>query len=80
MGSDFTGTRPVTICKYLNTNSLLEARVGIGRFTSVSARKIYAISPINASVFALLLHYQDEPLPTHLLKLSLKVNVAIFNN
>jgi hypothetical protein len=38
----------------------LEARVGIGRFTSVFTKKIYAFSPMNASTFALLLTFPNE--------------------
>jgi hypothetical protein len=40
--------------------SKLEARVGIGRFTSVFTKKIYAFSPMNASTFALLLTFPNE--------------------
>ena len=58
---------------------LFKARVGIGRFTSVSTEKIYANSPIDTSTFALLLHYTDEPLPTHLLKVLLKLSLKVFN-
>jgi hypothetical protein len=38
----------------------LEAEVGIGRFTSVFTKKIYAFSPMNASTFALLLTFPNE--------------------
>ena len=38
----------------------MEARVGIGRFTSVFTRKIYAFWLINASTFALLLTFLNE--------------------
>jgi len=57
----------------------MEARIGIGRFTSVSTDRKYANSPIDASTFALLLHYTDEPLPTHLLKVLLKLSLKVFN-
>jgi hypothetical protein len=40
----------------------LEARVGIGRFMPYFQRKKYDISPINASTFALLLTFPNEPI------------------
>src|SRR5208283_2455227 len=51
-----------TLTPLLHTQLGLEARVGIGRFTSVFTKKIYAISPINASTFALLLTFPNEPI------------------
>ncbi len=57
------GTRLWKLTKPYSSNWLgLEARVGIGRFTSVFAKKIYAIPPINASTFALLLTFPNEPI------------------
>jgi hypothetical protein len=42
--------------------SKLEARVGIGRFMPYFQKKKYDISPINASTFALLLTFPNEPI------------------
>jgi hypothetical protein len=55
------GTRLWKLTKPYSSNWLgLEAEVGIGRFTSVFTKKIYAFSPMNASTFALLLTFPNE--------------------
>ena len=51
---------------------------GIEQFMLVFQVQKYAISPINASSFALLFHYPDEQLPTHLLKVLPKLSLKTF--
>ena len=66
--ADSYATKPLPLKRFR-----MEAEVGIGRFMPYFQRKKYDISPMNASNFALLLHYPDEPLPTYLLKVLLKI-------
>jgi hypothetical protein len=57
------GTHLWKFPKPFSSNCLgLEARVGIGRFMPYFQRKKYDISPINASTFALLLTFPNEPI------------------
>jgi len=53
---------PEPLKPLLHSQFGLEARVGIGRFMPYFQRKKYDISPINASTFALLLTFPNEPI------------------